>query len=67
MLCRSATGVAASRTISSFTTGCDSPVSADSSTCSSVISTNRRSAGTLSPASTSTMSPGTSSSDGIVT
>jgi len=38
----------------------DSPVSADSSTCSCAISIRRRSAGIWLPASSSTMSPGTS-------
>ena len=37
----------------------DSPVSADSSTCNCAISINRRSAGTWLPASSNTMSPGT--------
>ena len=50
-----------------FSTGVLSPVSADSS-ISSVAATSRRpSAGTLSPASNVTMSPGTSSSDGMST
>jgi hypothetical protein len=66
MLRRSATGVAAGRTTSSFSTGSDSPVSADSSTCSSASVTRRRSAGTLSPASSTTRSPGTSSSEAMV-
>ena len=59
----SATGVSAGSTTSSLTAGTDSPVSADSSARSPVSRIRRRSAGTLSPASTSTRSPGTRSSE----
>jgi hypothetical protein len=44
-----------------FVTGSDSPVSSDSSTCSSLVSTSRRSAGTRLPDSSRTTSPGTNS------
>ncbi len=64
MLRRSATTVSSGSTTSSFSTGSDSPVSADSSTWSSASRINLRSAGSLSPASTSTTSPGTSLSEG---
>ena len=64
MLRRSATGVSIGSATSSLTTGTDSPVSADSSACSSATSSRRMSAGTLSPASRATRSPGTSVSDG---
>ena len=40
--------------------GTDSPVSADSSTSSRIVSISRRSAGTREPEVSSTMSPGTS-------
>ena len=46
--------------------GTDSPVSAASSVRKFFTSTRRRSAGILSPDSSSTMSPGTSSSAGIM-
>ncbi len=42
-----------------LSTGTDSPVSADSSTCNAAPSTSHPSAGTMSPASTTTTSPGT--------
>ena len=48
-----------------FSTGCDSPVSMDSSTCSCALCSRRRSAGTTAPASRLTMSPGTSPAAGI--
>ncbi len=47
-------------------TGTDSPVSADSSIFIDALSTMRQSAGTASPASSTTTSPGTSSSAGIM-
>ncbi len=49
-----------------FVTGVDSPVSAASSVESSLEETRRRSAGTESPASSSTMSPGTSARAGRI-
>ena len=66
MLRRSATGVSLGSRESALSTGRDSPVSADSSARSSVPWTRRRSAGTLSPASTCTRSPGTRSSEATV-
>ncbi len=48
-----------------FDTGTDSPVRGDSSTFSCIAVITRASAGTLSPASSSTMSPGTNSSAGM--
>ncbi len=47
-----------------FSTGTDSPVSAASSVLSTTLSARRRSAGITFPASSSTMSPGTSSAAG---
>src|SRR5512139_2691351 len=59
---RSPSGRSASASRAScFSTGCDSPVSADSSTLSAASSVRRRSAGRMLPASSSTRSPGTSS------
>ena len=57
---RSARGASAGAAAVVFATGLDSPVSADSSTSSEWATTMRPSAGTRSPASTSTTSPGTS-------
>ena len=45
-----------------FSTGTDSPVNADSSTFNDALSIKRKSAGTISPASKVTISPGTNSS-----
>ena len=50
-------------TINSFSTGTDSPVSAASSIFNEAISIKRKSAGTTSPASSITISPGTRSVD----
>jgi len=62
MLTRSPSGMSASSSVRvTFSTGCDSPVSAASSTCSPNASASRRSAGTTPPASSNTKSPGTSS------
>ena len=63
---RSPSGVAASATGSvSFATGRLSPVSADSATSSVAARSSLPSAGTMSPASMETTSPGTSSRAGI--
>ena len=51
----------ASSTDKSFSTGTDSPVSAASSILRELASKSRKSAGTTSPASKMTISPGTSS------
>ena len=59
MSARSASTASRATTEWSFSTGTDSPVSADSSTRRSRVRRRRRSAGTLSPACTSTRSPGT--------
>ena len=61
---RSARMVSSATTSPCFSTGTDSPVRADSSTCKLRTWKSRRSAGTLSPDSSSTRSPGTRSSDG---
>ena len=61
MLKRSPRALSRSTAAGSFSTATDSPVSADSSTRSSRSRTRRRSAGTLSPACSSTRSPGTMS------
>ncbi len=50
-----------------FSTGADSPVSADSFTLRRAASSRRRSAGTTAPASSATTSPRTSSDAGTVT
>ena len=61
MVARSASGVSgASTPPAAFSTGSDSPVSADSSAWSSDAERRRRSAGTRPPASRITTSPGTS-------
>ena len=66
MLARSPTGVSASRTgAASFATGALSPVSAASWVSRVAERRMRPSAGTMSPASSWTMSPGTTSVDGI--
>ena len=62
---RSPSGVSTARIApASFTTGNDSPVSADSCTCMAYASMSLASAGTLSPASNSIRSPTTSFSAG---
>ncbi len=68
MSVRSPRGVSGPSTDSTpFDTGKLSPVSADSATSSVAADSRRPSAGTRSPASMDTMSPGTSSSAGICT
>ncbi len=65
MSVRSPSGASACVTVSAlFATGMLSPVSADSSTSSVAAFSSRPSAGTTSPASIATMSPGTSCSAG---
>jgi hypothetical protein len=59
MLVRSARGVSAGSGSVDFSTGTDSPVRADSSTWRLRDFTRRKSAGTLSPDDSSTISPGT--------
>ena len=54
-------------TVNSFSTGTDSPVKAASSIFNELASKRRKSAGTTSPASNRTISPGTNSSLLIVT
>ena len=66
MFARSASSAPASSATVSLSTGTDSPVSADSSTARSRRRSSRRSAGTLSPASRTTTSPGTSSVESTV-
>ncbi len=61
MFARSASTDSGASTACALPTGTDSPVSEDSSICSSETSTSRTSALTLSPGSTTTRSPGTSS------
>ena len=62
MFTRSPSGaISAICTPASLSTGTDSPVSADSSTCRLAADNRRQSAGTRSPASNSTTSPGTRS------
>ena len=56
---------AASSTVKSFSTGTDSPVRAASSILRELASSKRRSAGTTSPASRATISPGTNSLESI--
>ena len=64
-VCRSASGASAgSGGAARLLVASDSPVSADSSTCRSVASTSRPSAGTRSPAPRATTSPTTTSSAG---
>ena len=58
---RRAAARSCSRLASCLSTGCDSPVSADSSTLRAASSVRRRSAGRMLPASSSTRSPGTRS------
>jgi hypothetical protein len=66
MSVRSPSGASAAATVSTpFETGRLSPVSADSSTSSVAALSRRPSAGTTSPASSATTSPGTSCSAGI--
>ncbi len=60
---RGTSSPSASRASTILSTGRDSPVSADSSTLRLALSTTRQSAGTASPASRTTTSPGTSSSE----
>ncbi len=64
---RSPNGAAAPTGTTALATGTDSPVSAASCTASCAVQVRRRSAGTRSPASISTMSPGTTSAAGSVT
>ena len=64
---RSASGVSTVTGATSFVTGSDSPVSADSSTSKDVVSNRRASAATRSPALTRRTSPGTILSAGIST
>ena len=61
---RSPRGASGATGCSLFSTGMDSPVSADSWSCRLLVRTSRRSAGTLSPEARKTRSPGTSSSAG---
>ena len=63
MLIRSARTVSLGMVRIPFSTGTDSPVSADSAIRKSLARNRRRSAGTLSPDWRSTISPGTRSSD----
>ena len=65
MFLRSPTSASARIGASSLVTGSDSPVSGASSHWSEWFSTSRASAGILSPASSTSMSPGTSSFDAI--
>ncbi len=66
MLLRSASAVSIGNSIGDFAAGMDSPVRADSSTRSSFVAMRRKSAGILSPASSTVRSPGTNSDDGNV-
>src|SRR5690554_924322 len=66
ILLRSASCVSASMASHCFSTGIDSPVSTDSSTCRFCALTRRISVLTISPACTSRISPGTSSRAGIM-
>ena len=68
ILTRSANGISclqSARNSASFSTGTDSPVREDSSTCRLELLVSRISAGTCAPASRSTRSPVTSSAAGI--
>ena len=65
MLFRSARGVPAGSRPGALSTGTDSPVSAASSTWSDVASVSERSAGTRSPISRTTISPGTTAEASI--
>ncbi len=65
MLPRSASGAFSAAPPACFSTGSDSPVSAASSICSALATQSRPSAGVLSPASSTTRSPGTSSAASI--
>lgn len=65
MLVRSVIAVCTGRRCTCLVTGSTSPVSIDSSTCRALTASRRRSAGTRSPESRTTTSPGTSSAAGI--
>jgi hypothetical protein len=65
MSVRSASGASGATDAVDLSTGTDSPVSSDSSTRNELVATRRRSAGTRTPDSRSTTSPGTSSLEAI--